>query len=348
MINQRLFDWYGIDTEKDLKIGNICGRPFNTVLIDKNGSCFACECTAWLPQSVGNLQTTELKEILNSDLTKLMQKSVSDGTYRYCNDKQCPYILNTYNKNTEDVILHTEYNLYKELRNIRLAIDDSCNLSCPSCRKNKVFLYRGRQFDMRLKLVDKILRYLEDNRQRKFNVHLGSDGDPFASLIYRNFMRRSVGFDNLTYSILTNGLLIKKNFFKFRHIIDNLKTLGLSIDGASSKTYEELRRGGSFDKIIENLEFLKTLSRKFRLELHCVVQQSNYKEMHDYIEMGKKFDVDKIVFNKITDWGVLRDFRERAVWLPEHPENAELKRIVGEIRNTRYEKELFVETGSLV
>ncbi len=42
MINKRLFDHYGIDTNKDLKIKSVCGRPYDTVLIDKQGSCYAC------------------------------------------------------------------------------------------------------------------------------------------------------------------------------------------------------------------------------------------------------------------------------------------------------------------
>ena len=66
MINQRLFDWYKIDTNKNLKIKNVCPRPFDTILIDKNGSCFACECAAWLPQSIGNLQIQPLNDIIGS------------------------------------------------------------------------------------------------------------------------------------------------------------------------------------------------------------------------------------------------------------------------------------------
>ena len=62
MINQRLFDHYSIDTTKNLRGVNRCMRPFDTVLIDKRGSCYACECTAWLPQSIGNLQLKPLEE----------------------------------------------------------------------------------------------------------------------------------------------------------------------------------------------------------------------------------------------------------------------------------------------
>ena len=66
MINERLFEQYNIDTKKHLGIINRCPRPFDTILIDKNGSCYACESTSWLPQSIGYLQikTFHLKKHL--------------------------------------------------------------------------------------------------------------------------------------------------------------------------------------------------------------------------------------------------------------------------------------------
>ena len=273
-------------------------------------------------------------------MTKLMQSSVMDKTYRYCNEKQCPYIIS-------NQIANTDYKNYKTLTNLRLAIDDSCNLSCPSCRKQKIFLHKGKQFKLRLILVDKILKYIENNQNKKFNIHIGSDGDPFASLIYRNFMRRSVDYKNLKYTMLTNGLLIKKNFLKFKHVVNNLSKLGLSIDGATKKTYESLRRGGTFKMLLENLQFIKKLDRKFQLEFHCVVQKDNYQELYQYIEMAKEYNADKIFLNKITDWGVLPDFKQRAVWQPEHPEYDNFINIVTDIRNTRHEKEYFIETANL-
>ena len=72
MINQRLFDHYHIDTTKHLNIPKTCGRPFDTILIDKLGSCYACECTAWLPQSIGNIQIQTLDQILESNFSGML------------------------------------------------------------------------------------------------------------------------------------------------------------------------------------------------------------------------------------------------------------------------------------
>ena len=83
MINQRLFDHYGIDTGKDLGMAKRCPRPFDTILIDKRGSCYACECQSWLPQSIGNLQIRSLADIIHGDAHRNVQSTITDGTYRY-------------------------------------------------------------------------------------------------------------------------------------------------------------------------------------------------------------------------------------------------------------------------
>jgi len=339
VIDLRLFNWYGIDTQKNLKIKDVCARPFDTILIGKNGSCFICECTAWLPQSIGNLYKQDLESILSSSLRKHIQTTVQDGSFRLCNSNQCSYILGNY-------VSNTEYRKNKSLENIRLAIDDSCNLSCPSCRKKKIFLTSGKNFKMRLTLADKILKFLENNKEKKFNVHIGSDGDPFASIVYRYFMMKTKNLKNLKYSIQTNGLLIKKNFYKFKHILENLNKIGISIDGATKKTYESLRVGGKFEKIIENLEFLKEI-KNFDTHLHFVVQQKNYHEIEKIIELGLKYNVDKIYLNKITDWNTMKNFKEHAVWMTEHKENKNFMDIVNKIKNSEFKREKFIEIDTL-
>lgn len=39
------------------------------------------------------------------------------------------------------------------------------------------------------------------------------------------------------------------------------------------------------------------------LQFNFVVQKDNYKEMIKFIEMGKSFNADKILFTKLNNWG---------------------------------------------
>ena len=300
MINQRLFDHYKIDTKKDLKIKNLCPRPKDTILIDKMGSCYACECTSWLPQSIGNLQIKSLTDIIGSDMHQHLQSSITDGTYRYCNEHQCSYIKS-------GAVLHGQPD---RIQHLRLAIDDSCNLRCPSCRKGMIFHKEGSAYNLGIRLADKINDWLH-NFTHPIQVHIGSDGDPFASHVYRHFMEQTPQQDNIKYSILTNGLMFKEFHTTVPHIINNLKSLGVSIDGASKETYEKLRLGGKWDKILEGLECIAVLKKEysFRFDLHMVVQQENWHEMENMLELGHKYGVDQVYFNKIEDWNTGIDFK---------------------------------------
>ena len=304
MITQRLFDQYNINTNKDLQIKKRCPRPFDTILIDKNGSCYACECTSWLPQSIGNLQVKSLREIIGSDMHRHLQSSITDGTYRYCNENQCSYIRA--NQVYEPVFQRTPPTGIKHLR---LAIDDSCNLRCPSCRKGMIFHKEGSAYNLGIRLADKINEWLY-NHKHPIQVHIGSDGDPFASHVYRHFMEQTPERDNIKYSILTNGLMFKEFHTKVPYVINNLQELGVSIDGASKDTYEKLRLGGKWDKILEGLECMAEQKQKhgFRFILHMVVQQDNWHELEDMLALGRRYEADRVYFNKIEDWNTNINF----------------------------------------
>mgnify|MGYP002343972820 CR=1 FL=1 len=306
MINQRLFDHYKIDTNKDLRIKNKCPRPYDTILIDKQGSCYACECTSWLPQSVGNLQIKTLAEIIGkSDMRETLQSSIEDGSYRYCNEHQCSYIRS-------NMVLDGHTN---RIQHLRLAIDESCNLRCPSCRKHMIFHKEGSAHRLGMRLAGRINEWLY-NYQHPIQVHIGSDGDPFASHVYRHFMEQTPERDNIKYSILTNGLMFKEFHSRVPNVIRNLNELGVSIDGATKETYEKLRLGGKWEKMLEGLECMAEQKQKhgFRFILHYVVQKDNFHEMQEIIDLGEQYGADRVWLNKIEDWGTMDDFKSQDIW----------------------------------
>jgi MoaA/NifB/PqqE/SkfB family radical SAM enzyme len=292
MINKRLFEYYNINTEKNLRIQSVCSRPYDTLLIDKQGSCYACECTAWLPQSVGNIQVQGIDEILASATRKQLQESVANGRYNYCNSKLCGYIKRG--------VAACES---KDTFNIRLAVDDSCNLSCPSCRTERIFVNRGKPLDRKKKWIDKIVDWIVA-QTRHIRVTIGSDGDPFASLVYRYFMTRmqTLKPHNVTFDLQTNGLLLSKMYNRHEYIFDNLETLNISVDGASRETYENLRRGGSWTQIQHNLRFVSSRTKRYDVALHMVVQKENWSEMLLMYKWLQHLEFDKMHYSLIQDW----------------------------------------------
>ena len=324
MINTRLFDRYKIDTHKDLKIKNLCPRPKDTILIDKQGSCYACECTSWLPQSIGNLQVKSLDDIIGSDMHQHLQGSIADGTYRYCNEHQCSYLKS-------NAVLHGQPD---RIQHLRLAIDDSCNLRCPSCRKGLIFHREGSAFTLGIRLADKINDWLH-GYAHPIQVHIGSDGDPFASHVYRHFMEQTPERDNIKYSLLTNGLMFKEFHTRIPYVINNLQELGVSIDGATKETYEKLRLGGKWEKILEGLECMAEQKQKhgFRFIMHFVVQKDNYHEMEDIIQLGRDHGADRVWLNKMEDWNVFNNWDQIDIFDTQHPLHTDYEQKLDKIKD---------------
>jgi MoaA/NifB/PqqE/SkfB family radical SAM enzyme len=316
VIDSRLFDWYGIDTNKNLGLKTFCPRPYDTVLIDKQGSCYLCECTAWLPQSAGNLHIQSLEDIVNSKIARELQSSIADGSYRYCNNQQCSHLLVHQSKKLDwKKTMHS-----RQIKNIRLAIDDSCNLKCPSCRKTLIFDKKGKNYNSKILLADKINSWLQ-TVNHLIKIHIGSDGDPFASQVYKYFMNNTPKKNNIKYSILTNALMFKKFYKHIPYVIQNLIELGVSIDGASQETYEKLRLGGKWDNINENLECIAELKKKynFKFRFHFVVQKENYHEMEDIVLLGKKYNADRVWLSRIQNWNTFKNFEEHNIFSTAHP-----------------------------
>jgi MoaA/NifB/PqqE/SkfB family radical SAM enzyme len=209
-----------------------------------------------------------------------------------------------------------------------------------------IFHKEGSTFNLGIRLADKINDWLH-RHPHPIQVHIGSDGDPFASHVYRHFMEQTPERDNIKYSLLTNGLMFKEFHHKVPYVINNLQELGVSIDGATKDTYEKLRLGGKWEKILEGLECMAEQKQKhgFRFILHFVVQKDNYHEMETIIDLGEQYGADRVWLNKIEDWGTSDDFHAQDIWgTPDYQE--QFSKVVQRIHSRNNDR--FIECPTLI
>jgi hypothetical protein len=106
------------------------------------------------------------------------------------------------------------------------------------------------------------------------------------------------------------------------------------MDAARPETYRIVRRGGDFQRVLLNLAFLDDLrcarGESFRFELRFVVSSMNFRDMPEFVQLGRKYRVDVIYFNIIQNWGhfPLAEFEKLNVANPLHPEHQEFLRIL--------------------
>jgi molybdenum cofactor biosynthesis enzyme MoaA len=322
-----------------------CSKPFEwfevTQLNDRGGT-YLC-CPSWLNKSVGNLQHQSVEQIWNGEQAQEIRRSILDGSFKYCNSSRCAF-LQTESGPVQKVEDITDEDLKTIIDNkltflpygpkkIICTYDRSCNLACPSCREEVIIESEHEQEILTIqgKLQNEALKNAD-------YLHITGSGDPFGSPYFRKWLQTMNKEDMPKLKqihLQTNAQLWTPRMWNT--IPENIRQLIISadigIDAASSETYSVNRRGGNFEQLLKNLEFISTLRKDGFLQfvkISMVVQANNFREMPDFVKLGYQFNVDEIYFGQLVNWGTFseKEFRSRAVHLPAHPLHSELVQLL--------------------
>ena len=304
-----------------------CMYPFEYVNIQPNGDVYSC-CESWGYHNIGNLFVNDTDKIWNSNSMKLHRLAIINRTYAYCDVSSCPYLKENMKKdgkrNNDLKPLETPQKVY-------ISIDRSCNLHCKSCRKNK-FDAKG----IRALQVNSLYRRLINSKWvlKSKRMIVAGQGEVFYSKVYQKLIfDENVVKNRESIEILSNGTLAtKQKMDKLCEAYSDIK-MSITVDAATEKTYNKIRLGGNFNNIINNFEYLSELRKNNKvkyIELIFVVQNSNYREMIDFIKMAKKYNFDKVGFSQISNWGTFTDkeFKKVSMLKKDGKPKRELKKIL--------------------
>lgn len=311
--------------------GQYCLSPFVMIEVTLNGDVRMCGCGAWMPSTIGNLTRTTLKEMLSSDLAQKIRQSIIDGSYVYCNEKLCGVITNNALNSIDTVppnitALFDDVSKFEMPHHISFQGDETCNLSCPSCRTSikKTSADKLQEQQHIGKLISKNL--FSEPTDQKIKLELSGTGEVFASPLLLNFINSidPSNFPNLELDIGTNGLLCEQNWHRLGLMQSSVKKVTVSIDASQASTYERLRRGGKWENLLESMNFLQNKKHSQGIALHTrmIVQQQNYPEIESFYQMCQQFDVDMVEYSRVTNWGTWsqKEFQFHDVVNPAHAE----------------------------
>lgn len=267
-----------------------CNNLENSCNIDYEGFIWGC-CPTWIRIPFGNINK---ENSYNNHIARIIKLSSLNKSYCLCDLSKCKF-NNANIKETNIGTLKTD-NYPKELT---IAIDKTCNLKCQSCRKSRYKATKEENQKIE-EIKDKLINtgWLE-----KSDIIIAGQGEVFFSEHYKNILKTDIKRNKIT--ILSNGTLFNEKNWKLLENKYKEINVQISIDAATEETYKKLRCG-NFKSLIKNLEMLGNLRKEGKiqnLQFNFVVQKDNYKEMIKFIEMGKSFNADKILFTKLNNWG---------------------------------------------
>jgi len=196
------------------------------------------------------------------------------------------------------------------IRPIHLQIEptDMCNMDCLFCAHSRVI---ERPRSMRLEEFQHIV---ETIRPRK--ITLSGYGEPLMNRALPQMIAyaRSRGARVNTTSNLT---LLRSEEKAVSLIRSGLNLINVSIDAASSETYQAVRGQDFFDRILEGVRLLLRtrhllMSASPHVRISFVINKANLHEVADFVQLAHHLGVD-VAFFQILQLTAIDDRKERLI-----------------------------------
>jgi MoaA/NifB/PqqE/SkfB family radical SAM enzyme len=291
-----------------------CHVPFTNLHVFEEGDAYCC-CPDWLPTRLGNVLESSLAEIWNGPVAEEIRRSVLDGSFRFCTG--CAYLPRARGPVTERPWPPA---LDKRIRLLNLDYDRTCNLKCPSCRSSLISRPSDRARLVHETVIEsKIIGQVD-------GLYLTGTGEPLASPCCLQVLRDlPVLNPRAQVSLHTNCLLLDESRWSaLGPARDRIRQISVSVDAGTPETYR-LNRGGSWEKLWRNIDFVHSLRREGRridLIMYYVIQDNNFRELIDFSRLAIEHGADGICVFYLRHWpGALTrtEYEARAVHLPGHP-----------------------------
>ncbi|TVM04134.1 MAG: molybdenum cofactor biosynthesis protein MoaB [Candidatus Brocadia sp. WS118] len=173
---------------------------------------------------------------------------------------------------------YLQFPLYYEIETV-----NACNASCKMCTVNK-WRESGNPLmspELFKKMADELIQYKDIVR----TINLCRDGEPLMdkNLEGKIAYLKKGGIRHITFS--TNAALLTKK--RALSLLDcGLDEIMFSIDGLKKETFEKIREGLKFEKIVGNvLQFIKlrdSMVSKLKIRVRMVIQRENVSEVEEW------------------------------------------------------------------
>ncbi len=242
---------------------------------------------------------------------KEFRKSVTDGSFKYCQKNQCPNIVGGWLPKKSDVteewlnkIIEGDLSVVPPIEELHFSYDGHCNLCCPSCRVE--MQTNTRQQNLLLdELYEKNLKPLMYAAK---HLTLSGCGEaiisPHSKKVLQSFSREEN--PDLVIELRTNATSLNavswKTLGKGKEVIRHITA---SIDASTKESFEKLRYPAKWEVVLSNLDFIKSLRNNGEIdifEFHVVIQKENVNQLCDIVKMAIEYDVDVVTYSRMINW----------------------------------------------
>jgi MoaA/NifB/PqqE/SkfB family radical SAM enzyme len=171
----------------------------------------------------------------------------------------------------------------------------ACNIDCVMCPWHGV----GRLDRHQGRMTEEVWRSIAPHLDEVAEIDFSGGGEPLLQPRLAAWIAEAHEAGCRT-GFLTNALLLSPD--TARELVDaGVDWIATSIDGASAETYETVRRGSSFERVVENLEALAEIEEDGRPErlVNFVMMPLNRHELLDMVRLSARLGIARLNFKQV-------------------------------------------------
>jgi radical SAM protein with 4Fe4S-binding SPASM domain len=189
----------------------------------------------------------------------------------------------------------------KEQFHIQWNINNLCNLHCKHCYQDDFSKKSDLDWSGLKRISNNLLATLEE-WDRTACIHL-TGGEPLLKpelFILLNDLDQRSGVEEL--GIITNGLLIDQEMTKRLSRFSKLRKIKISLDGGNAETNDTIRQKGAFEKVMQNLPFLKETGG-FEILFMITIMKSNFRSLPSLFRLCQDLGVNGLIIERFIPLG---------------------------------------------
>ena len=181
---------------------------------------------------------------------------------------------------------------------VYVQVASACNLDCYMCyehlRPEKYKRGRG----LRVLGPELFAKLEREVLPQALKITFGVGGEPMLCEHLLDYIERSYALNQHVH-LMTNGTRITTDK-SAETLARCLSSIEISIDAATKETYERIRIGSKWEKLLANLERLNRFRDRYahdertHLSLCFVMMQSNVHELPAFVELGRRLGADRV------------------------------------------------------
>ncbi|MFH1741980.1 MAG: radical SAM protein [bacterium] len=214
-----------------------------------------------------------------------------------------------------------------------------CNLRCRMCLvayQEKRYQRKPPQIAERLRNLpqvmsrDLFLRIAADVFPRTKTLYLSCGFEPLMNKDFGWYLEQTAPYQVPNIGFTTNGVLLTETVAR-QCIQTPVNEISISLDGSRPETFESIRPGADWNRVLENIRNLVQLRNAAgspypRIRLNYVLMNRNIDQVVEFVELAKDLGVDVLDFRHVVVFDVAEEMRDESLFTQRALTNAWLQK----------------------